>query len=142
MKIAPPANFANPAADASTQDQAPSARMAAAGVPNRGSTSASFLKKRLSLAMAKKTRGAVSMTLLVELKVEIRIIAATSLPAQGPRTARAAVAAIASLAAACDGPSDAIAATTAKRYRPIKIKEPNRKVRGKHRCGSSTSPAL
>ncbi len=83
----------------------PNARIAAAGVPNRGLTSASFLKKRLSLAMAKKTRGAVSMTLLVELKVEIRIVAATNFPAQEPRTARAAVAAMASLCAACVGPS-------------------------------------
>src|ERR1700676_3060014 len=105
MKIAPPANFANPAADANTQDHTPKATIAAAGVPNRGSISASFLKNRLSLAMAKKTRGAVSITLLVELKVEIRIIAATNFPAQGPRTTRAAVAAVASLAAACSGPS-------------------------------------
>src|SRR5216684_1265622 len=137
MKIAPPASFANPAADANTHDHTPSARTAAAGVPNRGSTSATFLKNRLSLAMAKKTRGAVSMTLLVELNVDINIIAATSFPAQGPSTARAAVAAIASLAAACAGPSATRYATTAKRYKPIKIREPSRKVRGKHLCGSN-----
>src|SRR5260370_11348761 len=105
MKIAPLGSLANAAANASTHDHTPRARIAAAGVPKRGSTSASFLKNKLSLAMAKKTRGAVSITLFVELNVEIRIIAATSLPAQGPSTARAAVAAIASLAAACVGPS-------------------------------------
>src|SRR5580700_9440271 len=127
MKTAPLASLANPAADASTHDHTPRARIAAAGVPKRGSTSASFLKKRLSLAMAKKTRGAVSITLLVELNVEIRIIAATSFPAQGPRTVRAAVAAIASLAAACAGPSATKYATTAKRYRPIRINDPNKK---------------
>src|SRR5271157_1596720 len=115
MKIAPPANFAKPAAEARMQDHNPSARIAAAGVPNRGSTSASFLKNRLSLAMAKKTRGAVSTTLLVELKVEIRIVAATSFPAHGPSTARAAVAAMASLAEACAGPSATRYATTANR---------------------------
>src|SRR5215467_9140023 len=104
MKIAPLASFAKPATDASTHDQTPKASTAAAGVPKRGCTSASFLKKRLSLAMAKKTRGAVSMTLLVELKVEIRIVAATNLPAQGPRTAQAAVAAMVLLCAACAGP--------------------------------------
>src|SRR5271166_2860466 len=104
MKIAPPASFANPAAEASTQDHKPRARIAAAGVPNCGSTSASFLKNRLSLAMAKKTRGAVSMTLLVELKVEMRIVAATSMPAHGPSTDVAAAAAMVSLAAAARGP--------------------------------------
>src|SRR5579885_1371194 len=115
MKIAPLASFAKPAAEASTQDQTPRTRTASAGVPKRGLTSASFLKNRLSLAMAKKTRGAVRTTLLVELKVETRIAAATNFAAQGPRTARAALAAMASLCAACTGPSATGSATTEKR---------------------------
>jgi len=45
--------------------------------------------------MAKKTRGAVSITLFAELKVETRMAAATSLPAQPPSTALAAAAAMA-----------------------------------------------
>jgi hypothetical protein len=62
------------------------------------------LKKRLSLAIAKKTREAVRMTLLVELKTEMRMVSAMNLPAQGPRTVEAAVAAMASLAVAAVGP--------------------------------------
>src|SRR5580704_11124424 len=115
MKMAPLANFANPLADASTQDQTPRASTAAAGVPKRGCTSASFLKKSLSLAMAKKTRGAVRMTLLAELKVEIRMVKATSFAAQGPITWRAAVDAIVSVAAAAVGPSATRYAITANK---------------------------
>src|SRR5258708_30003995 len=125
MKIAPLASLANPAANASTHDQTPRARIAAAGVLKRGSTSASFLKNKLSLAMAKKTRGAVSMTLFVELNVEIRIIAATSFHAQRPSYAPAAMAAIASLAAAYARPSDHRQATTAQRSKTIQNHEPN-----------------
>ena len=103
--MAPLASFSKPPASARMQDQTPSTEYAAAGVPNRGCTSASFLKNRLSLAIAKKTRGAVSITLLVELNVEIRIVAATSMPAHGPRTEVAAAAAMVLLAVAARGPS-------------------------------------
>src|ERR1700739_2664902 len=96
--------MANPPTSARMQDQTPRTRMAAAGVPKRGWTSASFLKKRSSLAMAKKTRGAVSMTLLVELKVAMRMVAATNLPAHGPSTWEAGAAAIVSLAVAAREP--------------------------------------
>jgi len=45
------------------------------------------------------------MTLLAALKVEMRIVKAMARPAQGPRTAVAAVAAMASLAVEAAGPS-------------------------------------
>src|SRR4029077_19580074 len=135
MKITPPISSANLPALARTADQMPRAMTAFAGVRKRGWTSANSLKKRLSLAMAYKTRGAVRMTLLAALKVEMRMVQAMARPAQGPRTAVAAVAAMASLAVAPAGRSAWRYATRAMRYRPVSVSEPRRNARGNALCG-------
>src|SRR5258708_11220996 len=82
------------------------------------------------------------MTLFVALNVETRMVSATSLPAQGPRTSPTAVAAMASLAVAAAGPRATREARTAIMYKPASSKEPARKARGELPCGSTTLPGL
>src|SRR5262249_50945497 len=74
----------------STADQIAVATIAAAGVPKRGCTSASFAMNRRSRDIAKKRRGSVSIMPLDALKIETRITAATNFAAHGPSAALAA----------------------------------------------------
>src|SRR5215469_34484 len=126
---------------ASTADQAPSARIAKAGVRKRGWTSASLRKKSPSFDIAKKTRGAVSATLLIELNTEIRMVSAISLADDGFSTAATAAAAIVSEAAARPGPSAARYPRFASRYSPARKITLHVRARGKSFCGFTVSPA-
>src|SRR5262245_32095366 len=123
---------------------APSAQLTPtdhAGVPKRGCTSASFLKKRPSRAIAKKTRVQVSVELIEALNIETTITSAISLAAQGPTTASTASAATRGDFATASGPSACRYARLASRYRNTSAAVPSTIPRGNVRCGSRASPA-